>query len=187
MKARDNPLATHRILTIRYRPLDMTWTQLLDRLHDMNYRAAIVGPKGTGKTTLIEDLAVRLEACGFAPRLIRLSEDHRAIEPSDLRHLAWRDVVLLDGAEQLSELRWLRFRWKTRRAGGVIVTTHRGGRLPALLHTTTTPQLLNTIAGELLTDRVPQRERIDELFVRHHGNLRDALRELYDDFAAVPG
>jgi hypothetical protein len=187
MKARDNPLATHRVLAIRYRPLNMTWEQILNRLRQMNYRGAIVGPKGTGKTTLIEDLSAHLVARGLAPRPLRLSKDHRIIAPSALANLTRRDIVLLDGAEQLNPLRWFWFQWKTRTGGGLIITTHRRGRLPPLLHTTTTPRLLTEIAGELLSDRTPRCERIDELFIRHQGNIREALRELYDDFAAVPG
>jgi hypothetical protein len=187
VKARDNPLATHRVLAIRYRPLDMTWTQLLDRLRELNYRAAIVGPKGTGKTTLIEDLANRLAARGLAPRLIHLTAEHHVIPRTLLDDLAPEAIVLVDGAEQLSWARWIALKLKTRRARGLIVTMHRPGRLPPLLHTATTPKLLNEIAAELLTDRAPHRERIDELFICHHGNIRDALRELYDHFAAIPG
>ena len=40
---------------------------LAARLRQLHYRAAIVGPKGTGKTTLLEDLASRLAGRGFSP------------------------------------------------------------------------------------------------------------------------
>ncbi len=184
MRARDNPLATHRVLTIRYRPLDCTWEQMMDRLAGMSYRAAIVGPKGSGKTTLIEDLSTRLAARGLAPRLIHLTAEHHQIGSSMLHGDAPNRIILIDGAEQLSWMRWRWLRLQTRTAPGLIITTHRPGRLPTLIHTSTTTQLLATIAGELLGDDLPPPPRIDQLFARHRGNLRDALRELYDDFAA---
>ena len=185
MKARDNPLATHRVLAIRYRPLDASWSELLDRLDRMNYRAAIAGPKGSGKTTLIEDLIPHLVARGLAPRLIRLSEESRVVDESLLWDLTACDIVLLDGAEQLNALSWLHFRWLTRRAGGLIITVHRPSRLPTLLRTTTTPQLLQQITNELLGGNTPPPARIEELYATHRGNLREALRELYDDFAVM--
>jgi hypothetical protein len=184
MKARDNPLATHRVLSVRYRPLDVTWSQLLARLERMNYRAAIVGPKGTGKTTLIEDLAPHLAARGLTPHLFYLTEDQRDLDLCRIRHLTERDVILLDGAEQLNALRWTLFRIASRDARGLIVTQHCPGRFPTLLHTSTTPDLLHEIASRLLGAQSPTPQRIGRLFDTHRGNLREALRELYDDFAA---
>ena len=186
MKARDNPLTTHRVLTVRYRPLDMSWAELLNRLDAMNYRAAVVGPKGSGKTTLIEDLVPHLVARGLTPRLIRLSAECRVFDPALLRDLTERDLVLLDGAEQQGTLRWMRFHRVTRRAAGLIITLHHPGRLPTLLQTATTPQLLQQITSELLGSHAPPPARMEQLYACHGGNLREALRELYDDFAVMP-
>ncbi len=58
--AKNNPFATDKVLQIRYMPQTCTWDELLARLESMHYRAAIVGADGTGKTTLIEDIAQRL-------------------------------------------------------------------------------------------------------------------------------
>jgi hypothetical protein len=60
VKARDNPFAVERVLGIHYRPQDGTWDDLLARLTALDYRAAIVGGHGTGKSTLLDDLAVWL-------------------------------------------------------------------------------------------------------------------------------
>jgi hypothetical protein len=185
MRARDNPLATDRVLAIRYRPQGWTWDDLLARLEAMRYRAAVVGPKGTGKTTLLEDLSARLEGRGFRCRLIRLSAADQRLDPSELESAGRGEVILLDGAEQLPAWRWLWVRFRTRHAGGLVVTTHRPGRLPTLVHTRTTPRLLGGIVADLLP-APPDDRRIDALYHRHAGNLRDALRELYDDFAAAP-
>ena len=183
MKARDNPLSTDRVLAIRYRPQGWTWPQLLSRLEAMNYRAAIVGPKGSGKTTLLEDLAGRLETRGFRSRLIRLSSDDRRIHPAELSTLGRHDMLILDGAEQLSPARWAWLRFRVRRAGGLLISSHTPGRLPTLLRTETSPQLLREIITELLPSPCLSDDAIASIFTRHAGNLRDALRELYDNVA----
>src|SRR5438067_315727 len=131
IKARDNPFAAERVFErIRYHPVDLSWREILSRLESLNYRAAIVGPHGTGKTTLTEDLMPHLESLGFRCRLIWLNEGSRAIDWRELTELTPADIVLLDGAEQLSPTKWWLFRRRTRRAGGLVITTHLPGRLP---------------------------------------------------------
>ena len=181
-RARDNPFSSDRVLAIRFRPQDgCTWPGLLARLEAMHYRAAIVGPKGTGKTTLLEDLRDHLESTGRRCRLIRLSSEDQRIPRGAFDAIARDEIILLDGAEQLAATRWAWLRWRTRRAAGVIVTSHTPGRLPTLLETRTTPQLLEAILTDLIPSSRPEPTRVHELFSRHRGNLRDALRELYDD------
>src|SRR6185436_15582003 len=77
MRAADNPFAVRRVLAIRYRLSGETWEGLLERLAALRYRAAIVGPHGRGKTTLLEDLAPRLEALGFRTRTVTLHTGNR--------------------------------------------------------------------------------------------------------------
>jgi hypothetical protein len=94
------------------------------------------------------------------------------------------DVILLDGAEQMSWSAWQWFRIKTRPTGGLIITTHRSGRFPTLIQSFTTPELLRGIVSELLAPQ-PLEPGLGthQLFQRHRGNLRAALRELYDTYA----
>jgi hypothetical protein len=184
--ARDNPFATHRVLREHYRLDEAGWAALLAQLESLGRRGAINGPHGAGKTTLLEDLAVRLEARGWRVTLLRLSEETPRIPGGWLRsrstHLDRDDFLLVDGAEQLPPWSWWLYRWHARRAGGLVVTTHRPGRLPTLHQCVTTPELLGELAGALggrVTD-----DDARELHARHRGNLRDALRELYDRSAA---
>jgi len=187
MRARDNPFAADRVLSIRYELGEGQAGRLLARLERLGYRAAIVGPHGAGKTTLLEDLEQPLARLGFRVVHLRLDAEHRRFPRGRLSQLAAglgaRDLVCLDGAEQLDWARWMMFRWRIRRAGGVLITSHRPGLLPTLIECTTSPELLDRIVSRLAppTDgvRTPQ-----ELFKRHHGNVRDALRELYDVYAA---
>ena len=192
MRARDNPFRTDRVLSVRYRLAEGTFDGLLDRFEATGRRAAIVGPKGTGKTTLLEDLAPRLRDRGFTVRELRLDEESprfdRAFLREFLRSLGGRDVILFDGAEQLGLFGWYRFERATRAAGGLLVTTHHTGRLPTLIETATTPELLDRLVEEILGGRASEvRPLTRGLFEKHRGNLRDALRELYDHYAAVSG
>ena len=199
MKARDNPFGATRVLAaIRYTDpagdLDdsrQSAALLLPRLAALRYRAAIVGPHGSGKTTLLEDLEHVLAERGFRITHVRLDSENRVL-PRQWR--AWRsplargleahDIVCLDGAEQLNPIAWMWFRWRTRRAGGLIVTTHRPRRLPSLVVCATNAALLDRIIQRLAPDRLSAAPPAAELFRRHRGNLRNALRELYDVYAA---
>ena len=181
MRARDNPFASDRVLEVRYRlPDGWTWESLLDRLAALGWRAAVVGPHGRGKTTLLEDLAPRLEARGFRVRTLNLWDEHPRLNRQDrarLRDLGPRDFVLLDGAEQLGRLSWLFLKLRCRRARGLLITSHRPDLLPTLLECDTSPELLAGIVRELTGEELSGAE---DLFARHGGNLRSALRELYD-------
>jgi hypothetical protein len=195
MKARDNPFRVARVLSaIRYEipvggdhEMRSGAVSLLPRLEALRYRAAIVGPHGSGKTTLLEDLAGVLAERGFHIMHVRLDTDDPRLPRAwraSARHLDTADIVCLDGAEQLGPIAWLRFRWQARRAGGLIVTTHTHGRLATLIECTTSVSLLHCIIQRLAPDEPASAPTAAELFARHRGNLRDALRELYDVYAA---
>ena len=191
MRARDNPFASDRILQIRYRPQTGSWDQLLERLAQMDYRAAVVGPEGTGKTTLLEDLGDQLALRGFTAKPLRLDEEQPEFEPDFLDEffaaVTPRDLLMLDGAEQMGRLAWFQFRRRARAAGGLVITSHRPGRLPTLLECATTPALLAEIVTDLLgSERAVAALDLRELHERHAGNLRHALRELYDVYAEQP-
>ncbi|HSN86299.1 MAG TPA: hypothetical protein VL025_06040, partial [Thermoanaerobaculia bacterium] len=116
MRAQDNPFRVERLHAIRYRLAGTTWEELLGRLEGLRYRAAVVGPHGHGKTTLLEDLASRLAARGFRIRSVSLHDGRRRLAPEQRRTLLAgltdRDLLFLDGAEQLSKLAWLHLCWR---------------------------------------------------------------------------
>ena len=189
MRARENPFAVQRVLEIRYRLSGISWDELLERLASLRFRAALVGPHGHGKTTLLEDLGARLAGRGFRIRSVTLHEGDRRLAASQRRDLfsdlTPSDLLLLDGAEQLGRLSWLEVRMRTRGAGGLLITSHRPGLLPALYECRTDPELLAGIVRDLLgpeAEGVP----VEELFGRHGGNVREALRDLYDRYATEP-
>jgi len=188
MRARDNPFSTDRVLRVRYRLDGTTWPELMGRLAALNYRAAIVGPHGSGKTTLLEDVAPRIAALGYRVKTLLLNESHHSFERDLLTRfyaeLHPRDIILFDGAEQLGTLAWQLFKFNTRRAAGLIITTHSPGRLATLIQCRTSPKLLGQITCEILGSETTAPE-IESLFTRNRGNLREALRELYDVYAAL--
>lgn len=188
LRARDNPFAVERVLQLRYRFRNDDWPALLTRLKSLRYRAAIVGPHGSGKTTLLEELGDRLTAQGFRVHRLFLNEQSRAYPAEFVRtiqvELMPNNVILFDGCEQLGPLAWRRFRWETRRAGGLVITTHAPGRLPTLWTCETNPGLLTDLVGHLTatSSKIAQKD-LDGLYAQHRGNLRDVLRALYDKAA----
>ncbi|HEX4966270.1 MAG TPA: AAA family ATPase [Thermoanaerobaculia bacterium] len=190
MRARDNPFAAQRLEAIPYRLSGTSWDDLMGRLATLRFRAALVGPHGRGKTTLLEELARRLELRGLRIRAILLREGDRRVSERQretlFRLLTVEDVLFVDGAEQLSRLAWLEIRTRSRAAGGLVITSHRPGLLPTLHECQTSPELLAGIVAELAgSDAAGGLPSAEELHGRHGGNVRDALRELYDRCAGV--
>jgi energy-coupling factor transporter ATP-binding protein EcfA2 len=185
MRARDNPFRSELIERLPYRFQGATWARLLDRLKELNHRAAIVGQHGSGKTTLLEQLADHLQEQGFSTSSIRLDEEHRKFDGDELQtvleQMSATHIILLDGAEQMSWPAWRRFLWQTRATAGLIITTHQPGRLPTLIECRTSTDLLSALVAELLgVNAQAVRDQAADLYSKHRGNIREALRELYD-------
>ena len=177
MRAGDNPFAVHRVLRERYRLDEAGWSALFDRLARARWRGAIVGPHGSGKTTLLEDLAERLAQHGWCEQWLRLDSSDRRL-PRTGRWTS-RDFVLVDGAEQLAAFDAARLAWRARLAGGFVVTAHDSRRWgPVLYRCQTSPALLADLVGSL--GQHLSATESEALHRRHRGNLRDAIRALYD-------
>ena len=191
MRARENPFRTERVHRVRYRFVDGTWDGLMARLKELDYRAALVGPDGSGKTTLLEELAPRLAHVGFGARRLFLNDQKRSFPKvftdQFFATLDANDIILFDGADLMGRLAWLRFRRRARKAAGLVITSHRPGILPTLIDCSTTPELLGGIIVDLLgKDYDGRRERLPRrLLEKHEGNVRNALRELYDIHAGI--
>jgi len=145
-------------------------------LESFSYRAAIVGLEGSGKTTLLEDLAGHLKT-RFSIKWFSLSQDSPV--PS-FRDIDSQDLVFIDGADLLRFFSFRKLLWK--KTAGLIITSHRPTSLPTLLKCSTSPALLIHIQQKLIGDQT-NRQLAHGLFEKHQGNLRDALRELYDIWA----
>ncbi len=180
--AKNNPFATDRVLQTRYMPQTCTWDELLARLESMHYRAAIVGADGTGKTTLIEDIARRLTEQGLSCRNIFVTMDIPAPSGKIKKILEGEafNVLLNDGADHLKRFVWHRIKRKINRMNmGLIITSHKPHMLPTLIECSTTPKLLEKIVAGL-SPQTANTELVENLYRKHRGNIRNALRELYD-------
>jgi len=196
MRACENPFRVQRLARLSYRLEGTTWETLLEKWDALGRRAALVGTEGRGKSTLLGQLAERVAARdGCRVRLVTLRRGERRLASAERARLLddadERDLLLVDGAQELSAWEWRRLRDASRNAGGLLVTSHRPGLLPTLHECRTTPELLGNLLDELLRDQ-PGDEAIasvaaaDALFARHRGNLRDALLAAYDAYASQP-
>ncbi|MFN2385335.1 MAG: hypothetical protein ABR576_03455 [Thermoanaerobaculia bacterium] len=189
MLARENPFAVHRVLGIRYRMPEEHWAALDARLAALGSRGAIVGPPGRGKTTLLEALSARWTARGLRVRALGRPDGRRGLAAEQealLASLSSGELVTLDSAEALSSGAWRRVLTATRAAAGFVIATHPPARLPVLAEPETTPALLSDIVEQLAGPEVAARlPPPGELFARHGGNVRTALRELYDYCAGM--
>lgn len=195
MKARDNPLRSERVerlLPFQPQWLGTDWDEIMDRLRRLSWRGAVVGPHGSGKSTMLRGLAERLRQLGDWPPAHSLqlgAEPERRLARDQLAALlaaARRgEFLMIDGAEQIGPFTWCRIRRAARSAVGLVITSHRRGRLPLLLATSTSPVTLERCLQRLLPGEPPpfSPEQVRELWRRHRGNVREALWEAYNRIA----
>ncbi|GAB4181567.1 MAG: hypothetical protein Fur0032_22730 [Terrimicrobiaceae bacterium] len=178
MKAHENPFRSECIERLPYRFPGFSWRSLEDRLDSFGGRGAIVGPRGHGKTTLLLEWMARRKARGEAPVGLRLDYGQRRLTAGQISLLNGARMVFADSAEQLGWLGWREFLYRARHVKTLVICTHRPGRLPTIYHCRTSPELLQELAGDLAGSQTPDPQ---SLWKRHSGNIREALRELYDD------
>jgi len=184
----DNPFSTRNIrpgaIPFRFPPGE-TPERLVQRLGSHDWRGEIVGPHGSGKSSLLAVLIPALEQAGRDVILIELHDGQRNL-PVDLGSLdALRDnaLVIVDGYEQLSL--WSR-RGLKRFCGlhgvGLLVTSHRPAGFPPLFQTGSSVALAEEVVGLLLPDwkQLLSRDELARRFDLHHGDLRELLFGLYD-------
>ena len=182
---RENPFRSAKIEGLAFRGPSLE--TLFGRWEECGRRGALVGPCGTGKTTLLRAITDRLlddgvpvESWAFfagepQPSAREIAERRDARAPGT--------VVIIDGAEQLSGWRRRRrFALNDRCVGGVWMTSHREGWLSTVhLHE---PDLDTLV--ELVTELDPElaevpatRARVSTLLDRHAGNAREVFYALY--------
>jgi hypothetical protein len=184
--AHENPFRSSRIEALPFRSPEINLPSLLTRLETSGGRGSLIGPKGSGKTTLIEALASELRDNGTPTTVLRLTTEQRRTAWRKWFRIPHGHALLIDGAEQLPGPVWWWIRLTSFRRPYLVTTSHKQPHLP-LLHThTTSPELLSHLLSELMESPPPDHD-IRNLFLRHNGNLRRCFRDLYDSVSqSVP-
>ncbi|MHC4886359.1 MAG: hypothetical protein ACYTGH_14875 [Planctomycetota bacterium] len=183
---RTNPFRTECLDRLTYRMGESGLAALVEAFFAQGCRGAIVAPHGHGKSTLVRALMPHLATAGLTCHHHYLTRESRRLPRhwthSFLTRLTAKDLLILDGAEQLTWTAWQRLRWQTRRTG-LLITTHRPNRLPTLYRCRTDPALAYALIDHLLPDHNPLTpNEVKALFTAHQGNLRDLFFALYDRF-----
>ena len=190
----SNPFATRFTRPGRIEPLDamgrpVDTDMLLTRLRSLGGAAVIAGPHGSGKSTLLMHLANAIEARGERAPRIRLRSVHDVLAAwVAIRQAANGGTACIDSWECLGRPARYGLQVAAHLSGsGLLVTSHHSAGLPVLVRHDTSPSLLHAIVrglpdhdswhGRLITP-----SDIEEAFVKHGGNLRESLYELYDRF-----
>jgi ATPase family associated with various cellular activities (AAA) len=183
----ENPFASERLERLPFRfPEGDSWDACLSRLAAQRWRGAIVGPPGSGKTTLLEQLVPHLEAKGFQPKIFTFRPEHTLAEKqatlSQIPGLRAPDFLLVDGADQLPTRNWLSVTTAGAMCAGLVITQHRGGRLPTVHACEPNAALLDALVVELTEAWLPEGEA-SRLLARYYGNVRECFRDLHDRYA----
>lgn len=172
MRARENPFRSECLDALDYRADGFDWQTLEAQLRAQGGRGALVGPQGRGKSTLLRAWHKRSPNSVF----VKLEFGQRRLTPDQREMVAASRRVFLDSAEQLGWCGWPEARHLTRNAETVVITSHRAGLLPTILKCHTSPELLSELVHELSGED----RDCHTLWSQHQGNIRHALRSLYD-------
>lgn len=183
VKPSDNPFRSKCVDALGYTsPSGEPWAEIESRIRAAGFRGALVGPHGHGKSTLMLRLAKLDPPAGHEQHdVIQVMPNGSNLREVKLAIAIHEGRLMIDGYDLLP--------WQTRAAlrkrREVIVTSHRETRLPTLVRCQTTPQLLGELVGRLspAVREALGEEALTSLHIRHAGNVRDALRELYDRVA----
>jgi hypothetical protein len=165
-------------------PAGVDATVLVDRLRANAWRGQIIGPHGTGKSTLLHALAPAIAAAGRNVHWLRppgcLVVSEETTQKFDRNAPT---LLVIDGFEQFSPWsRWWRKFGAQRDNAGLLVTAHCDMGLPMLYETQVDEALAQRLVATLVdgqTNLIDPRD-VAQALREHQGNLRDALFALYD-------
>lgn len=190
MTTASNPFSTRFIRpgAIDYLfPPGISAESLAQQLQQQHWRGSIIGPHGSGKSSLLAALIPAFENQGRHVVHQQLQGGQRQLDWPALQSREWTNhtLVIIDGYEQLS--RWQRTLLSLRcwrRNSGLLVTAHQPVGLPLLFTTKPSLELALSIVQRILPasdDHITPFD-VTEAYTRHQGNLREMLLQLYDTY-----
>ncbi|MEX0792326.1 MAG: hypothetical protein WD045_04285 [Pirellulaceae bacterium] len=154
--------------------------QLAQKLADQAWRGCILGPHGTGKSSLLLALEPEITRQGKRPHHVTLGASSSGPWwPS----VPWScdTLLIIDGYEQLSFFGRAMLRWRCWQSStGLLVTSHKPVGLPLLTQTEATWVLAQELVTQLWDspDELPW-EAIESLWRQHPGDMREFLFGMY--------
>ncbi len=193
-----NPFATRFIQpgAIAYKRFDGgSVAELAQRFLELSSkRGSIVGPHGSGKSTLISSLVQEFKS--HRPDLkihqLRFSSNESTASSLNCSLRGWRhsEIVILDGYEQLTVWSKIKVAWTARiHSIHVLATAHQSiSRFETLWETSVSETSSQWVVEQLLADRGgledPSELLKSEEWVnsraKHGQNLRESLFDMYD-------
>jgi len=184
----SNPFATRFIapgaLAFLF-PAGESAESVVQRLKKNGWWGQIIGPHGSGKSTLIATLGPALAAAGREVILLAVRGGQPPPPLPAHDQIGSHTQIIVDGYEQLGFWRRLRLKWLARRAGaGLLVTAHVGVGLPALYETKAELKVVQEVVARLTagSDIPLAPEDVSSALAAAKGNVREALFQLYDTF-----
>lgn len=192
-KSPEGPTASNPFSTRYVRPgaiayffaADENAENLVSRLAAAGWRGQIVGPHGSGKSSLLAALKEPLQAGGRRCFTIALRDGERKLPGGweKLAAAAGANLIIIDGYEQLSS--WSRWRLRVRcrkQHWGLLVTSHANVGLPALISTVGSLEMAQQLVQRLLPpgDTRVRPEHVAACYAAADGNMRETLFRLYD-------
>jgi ABC-type hemin transport system ATPase subunit len=185
MKASVNPFRSSQLAYIRYELSTQNLESLAQRALALS-ATCLLGVKGTGKTTLLEDLAEVIESRGQSVHWVRLSLSsslrERAAALAKLEQLDTHSACFFDGGEVLSRWQWWRVCRAARAQGFVLIATlHQQRGLPILHQTQPNWPLAKRFVQELAGTHYSQALQVhaQQAFAISQGNMREVFRACY--------
>jgi hypothetical protein len=184
----SNPFATRFIRpgALPYLfPPGVSVEKLVDDLAQQGWHGAIIGPHGTGKSSLLVALKPELERRGRKVVQQQLQGGQRRLDWTALDWNAWtkETLVIIDGYEQLSHWQRLLLRARCyRRGAGLLVTAHQPVQLPTIFTAQPTTELAQKIVQQLIPagdERITPND-VAAAFAEQQGNIRETLLKLFD-------
>jgi hypothetical protein len=163
---------------------------LVKKLSASAWRGQIIGPHGSGKSTLIAALIEPLARSGRRALLFALHDAQRSL-PRDWVRQARADsarLVIVDGYQLLSYWNRLGLKRVCRQHGwGLLATAHRDVGFPTLARTDPSLDVAQAVVAQLLPagEITISPAAVAQSFAQCRGNLREMLFALYDQYEEI--